>query len=126
MAPKRSPPAPSGDIHATEEMRCRQIRWRQKVSARPVGLPSVGLRAQEFEIRRVTKHNEAVDQDRQAYRAVRVAQHFDSGHQLLLPPADWCPVFVVWTTQAFHLIDTDGDGLVEPVRPRGTKEIACR
>ena len=30
-----------------------------------------------------------------------MAQHSNSGHQLLLPPADWCPVFAVWTTQGY-------------------------
>ena len=28
-----------------------------------------------------------------------VARDSRSGHQLLLPPADWCPIFEVWTTQ---------------------------
>ena len=34
-----------------------------------------------------------------AGRSVRVVRHSNSGHQLLLPPAGWCPTFAVWTTQ---------------------------
>ena len=28
-----------------------------------------------------------------------VVRGSNSGHQLLLPPASWCPIFAVWTTQ---------------------------
>ena len=31
--------------------------------------------------------------------SVRVARDSNSGHRLLLPPADWCPVFAIWTAR---------------------------
>ena len=43
----------------------------------------------------------------------------NSGHQLLLPTADWCPIFAVWTTRSWHCDPADrgvvrpADGLVQ-------------
>ena len=36
-----------------------------------------------------------------------MVQTSNLGHQLLLPSADWCPVFAVWTTQGELLLFDD-------------------
>ena len=61
----------------------------------------------------------------------------NSGHQLLSPPANWCPIFAVWTTQVRHrvrkqygkikdtaqlyMVDTVLQDLPNEVRPQTTR-----
>ena len=35
----------------------------------------------------------------ESFESVRDFAVRGPGHQLLLPPANWCPIFAVWTTQ---------------------------
>ena len=53
------------------------------------------------------------------YDSAGVVRDSNSGHQLLLPTADWCPIFAVWTTRSWHCDPADrgvvrpADGLVQ-------------